>query len=66
MRASRFGAIIVALAMLASKAAWTEEAAPTYPTGPEWSGEFAQPELSGVFNPLRINVRTCRGMAAAV
>ena len=57
MRALRISLIGLALGVLASGTAWAEEEqAPTYPVGPDWDGSFAQPEISGVFNPMRITV----------
>ena len=45
----------LALAVLATGAVWAQEEE-TYPSLGDWDGIFAQPEVSGVFNPMEITV----------
>ncbi len=55
MRNLRLSLIGLALAVLATGAVWAEEQ--TFPSLGEWDGIFAQPEVSGVFNPMAITVQ---------
>ena len=45
----------LSLAVLATGVVWAQEEE-TYPSLGEWDGIFAQPEVSGVFNPMAITV----------
>lgn len=57
MRALRISLFGLALGVLAAGTVWAEEEqAPTFPSSPDWDGNFSQPEVSGVFNPMRITV----------
>ena len=57
MRNLRLSLIGLALAVLATGAVWAQEEEQTYPSSVEWDGIFAQPEVSGVFNPMAITVQ---------
>lgn len=59
MRKLRYKSSGLALlaALLIPVALWAQDEEPTYPEGPTFDGNFELPDVSGVFNPMRVSTQ---------